>query len=473
VEPLKPERKDFGFGGRASSTFVAGPLESGGQKNGNGSVSKDAASLFASWGYALTPRLGGSEEIREPYLESWVVHSCLRVIADAIQQVSFKIWDGPGDESKPLPEDHPIVKLFSRPNPWTSWSQLTGMGSIHRNLSGEDFWFLADVKGDPIVTGPAAADPMAPIDLPVAIHSISGRNVGDDRGDDGRILNWKIALRSGKEKKYPPASVLHFRDYDPTDPLRGVGPVEVARRQLSIAFQAERYGEATLRSGGPGAFIVYENELSTETQAGFQAEIDQVMEQPRAAGKLKVLTGKPTVVPIPSNPKDMLSIDQLEWSRDVVASLLNVPLPIIGVLDNATYSNMKEAWRQFWLARVAYMLTVEDVINSSFFPRLKERTFNRLRFAFDLSDVAALKADDVELIKAAAEILSKGCGLPFNELLDLVGCQAKHPPSGAEKLYLAQMQTGPSAPRAATPSAPKLLSMLLEELRNAAAHQAP
>lgn len=473
----KPGRKDFGLARSAANPWDLRLLHESARINGDARVEKDAQSVLEASGFVLTPKLAGSDEIRQPYLESWVVHACLRVIADAIEQVGFKVWDGPEATAKPLGEDHPMVRLFARPNPWTSWSQHCAMGSIHRGLSGEDFWFLCDADGKPIVKGPdAERNPMCEIDVPVSINSVNGAAVADDRGTNGRVMRWKYGTSAGAQQIFPAGSVLHFRDYDPTDPVRGVGPVEVAMRQLSIAFQAERYAEATLRSGGPGAFVLYEHEISPEMQRQLQEDMDQATKDPRSVGKLKVLTGKPQVVPIPQSPKDMMSIEQLKWSRDVVASLNGVPLPIIGVLDNATYSNMKEAWRQFWLFRIAYMKTVEDVVNTSFFPRLRDPSLRRLRFAFDLSSVAALKADDAELLKLVREIMAGGFGLTFNEVMDLVGAQASHPPNGDVPLYLAQLQTAPNGARAEVSSAvvaAKVLNTLLEELKHGTVDPTP
>lgn len=467
----KPERKDFGLTRTGGPVWEMLPVRNPGGYPGSNGHTKSAESILGSFGFALTPKFAGGDELRFPYIESWVVHACLRVIAGAVEQVGFKIWDGPGEDATALPDTHPVVKLFKRPNPWTSWSQLSEMGVIHRHLSGEDFWFMATKDGKPINGDKDAyLDPMVEIDLPVQIHSINGAVVRDDRNQSGRVTTWAYPTTVGNEQKFPVGSVLHFRNYDPLDPCRGIGPCEVASRQLSIAFQAERYGEATLRAGGPGAFVVYEHEMSAALQKEFQEEMDQAMRNPASVGKMKILTGKPSVIPIPQSPKDMMSIEQLKWSRDVVASLNGVPLPIIGVLDMATYSNMKEAWEEFWLFRIAYMQTVEDIVNTSFFPRLKNPEYKNLRLGFDLSTVAALKSRDADLIKIASEILAKGAGLTFNELLDLVGCQAQHPPGGDQRLYLAQLQTAPNPPRT-EPTAQKILDMVKEAFANGIADQ--
>ena len=181
MDKLRPERKGFGLPTPAGGSLDLRGL--GGRNGTNGHVEKSASSLAQSLGFSLTPKLAGNEEITQPYLESWVVHACCRLWADCASQVGFKVWTGPEEEASTLGEDHPVVKLFSKPNPWTSWSQLVEMGSVHRNLSGEDFWFLADSKGLPIVgtygadgrpTSKLSLNPMEPIDLPVQIQSLNG-----------------------------------------------------------------------------------------------------------------------------------------------------------------------------------------------------------------------------------------------------------------------------------------------------------
>ena len=448
LEQRKKKNDERGLNGH--SGFELRSISDVASRNGLPQMGKTVAEAFASSGFSLTPRLAGGEEIRDPYVESWVVYSCLHTISSSVEQVGFKVRTSDDRNAPALPPTHPVVKLFSRPNPWTSWSQLVSMGSIHRNLNGEDFWFLTDSQGQPIVMDATSSNPMAPIPLPAAIYSLSGALVQDVRDAQGRVVNWFYNTSQGGKSTFPAASVLHFRNYDPADPCRGIGPAEVAMRQLSIAYQAERYGEATLRSGGPGAFVVFEYEMSPDTLSAFQAEVDQALSDPRNVGKMKVLTGKPKVIPIPQSPKDMMSIEQLKWSRDAVASVFGVPLPIIGVFEKATYSNMKEAWRQFWLRISAYLKTVEDVINSSFFPRMVDASLRGLRFSFDLSNIPALRADESELVKLAAETAAKGIGVSMNDGLRLLGTQGEPLISGDARLFLAQFQTGPNPPRPST-----------------------
>lgn len=371
---------------------------------------KSVGSFFANSGFFLRPQAGGAEGVTDAFLESWVVYVCATLLADKVASIPIQVWNGIGDDAAEVSEKDPVVQRLYRPNRDTTWSQFAARGIIHRRLSGEDIWFLMDLAGQPKVQAGATA-----FDLPDQIVNVTGSAVEDERDPStGRILRWKYAGSGGSVVPwFPSSSIVHFADYDPNDPQRGIGAAEAAARQIAIGFQAERYQEAVMRSGGLGGFLVSKERMGPEHEEALQARMDDAAKDPNAANRLKLLTGEWDVKPGIIAPKDMAGLEFLKWSRNVIASLMRVPLLCIGVTEDSTYANLDTAWREFWSGVRDYLNGVAEVMNSAFFPKLKGPGA-KYRCSFDFSKVKYLRDISGEDFDRALKAAAAGIGISFN-----------------------------------------------------------
>jgi len=288
-------------------------------------------------------------------------------------------------------------------------------GVLHRKLDGEDFWLLYSEDGKP----------WDGLGLPAAIHPVRGRACQLKRNEKGHPAAWEVAGYGGSRTIFPAASVVHFRDYDPDNPLRGLGDVEVLLRDLEIGFQAQRYMEAVVRnSGDPGGFIKLKGTVNKEEADAIEEAAEEAF-RPEQRGRWKTVQGEDAdLVPNSLSPKEMEFSKLFAWLRDKSASVLGVPLPVIGVLEKATYSNYSQAVAMFWKGGngiVPYLRTVETGINAFFLPRVKEA--QGLVARFDVSQIEALQSDRGEKIKIAERLKTKFPELSFNEIAAIVGLE--------------------------------------------------
>lgn len=385
---------------------------------------------------SMTPVPGGKEEITTPLTDSWVIYACITAISEAVRSVPLQVRPNADPKSKPLDDTDDMVKLLHRPHTGMSWSEMVEADAVHRKLSGESFWFLMDGAGDPIFKPVAGAKLTRNdvIDIPVQILPVNGNIVQDERDTEGHVVNWWYTGglgTAGQAHKFPWSSVLQFRNYDPNDPERGLGQTFVALRAANVAFQAERYQEAVLRAGGPGAYLAYKDEEFSEgEERRLQDKVDEANRNPDRIGGLQVLTGNVEVTPNPAMPKDMITKESQAWYRDVVCSIFGVPPPVIGIFDRAIYNNIAEAFRQFWGKIRTYLDSVADTLNTRFFPRLKDKKFAQYRATFDYSAVPFLREDESDKMVKAADIAALRIGLSFNAAARLLGVRAELPPEG-------------------------------------------
>ena len=387
-----------------------------------GGVGKSMDALLRQIGITrATP--GGRDEVENPLTDSWVVYACVQALTDAVRQVPICIWESDAEDAQEVGEDHPIRRLFNVPNPDMGLSDLLAAGMMHRKLSGEDWWFLMDGEGKPVSP---SIDQRSPIPLPTVIYPVSGEYVEDSRdGSTGRITAVQYGASGATPPVFPVGSTVHFYDYNPADPMRGMSPLDAALRVISVGFQTERYQESVMRGGGPGAFLKYEEGMSNDEEFRLQESANEAMRDPDVVGGFKVLTGKVDVIPNPATPKDMLQRETLGWVRDTVCSVLQVPPPVIGNYDAATYSNVSEAYRQFWQSVKGYLDAVAEKINSHMLGRLADPRLAGCYVTFDYSGILSLQEDQSAKFKLAADLAGMGVGLSFNDAARMLGLEVE------------------------------------------------
>ena len=387
-----------------------------------GGVAKSMESLLSQIGLARTGP-GGRDDVENPLSDSWVVYACVQALTEAVRQVPLQIWESTDADAQEVGPEHPLRQLFDMPNPDMGMPDLLAAGMTHRKLSGEDWWFLMDADGKPVTS---SIDARSPIPLPTVIVPVIGDIVEDSRdGATGRITAIRYSASGATPPVFPVGSSVHFYDYNPADPMRGLSPLEAAMRVISIGFQAERYQESVMRGGGPGAFLKYADGMSNDEEYRLQESANEAMKDPDVVGGYKVLTGNVDVIPNPATPKDMMQRETLNWVRDTVCSILQVPPPVIGNYDTATYNNVTEAYRQFWQGVKGYLDSVAEKMNSHFLSRLEDPRLSGCYVSFDFSGISSLQEDHSAKFKLAADLAGMGLGLSFNDATKILGLEVE------------------------------------------------
>lgn len=384
---------------------------------------------------------GGSESLRRPYEEAGWVHACMKLRAAAVRSCPLVFYEEdpktvPG--AQPIPADHPLVKLFARPNGFQTPATFLEAGVHHRALDGEDFWFMFNAQKFPVEVT-RDSDGVDRYDYPDFMIPVRGKFVEEDRNQMGIPVGWKYTIprranktlddRAGTQVSAPAGSVIHFADYDPDNPTRGIGDVLVIMRELGLEFGAQRYLEAMLRhSGDPGGTITTENEMSAAEERRASKEAEEAFSL-QNVGRWRVVSGKGTKYEQNRfGPRDMQFQELLAFTKGKTASVLGVPLPVLGDLDEATYSNYGTAVRQFWEngnGVLSYMASVEDMVNNAFLKGLKDEKARSYVARFDISHVEALQEETAKKWELAKGIAMAQVGVSLEEAASLVGIRVE------------------------------------------------
>lgn len=373
----------------------------------------------------------GLERVESPYREGGWVHAAMKAVGAAVRQCPVRFYrEDPRLNSKAtaVDDNHPLHKLFRRPNPYMTGAKFFESGVYHRKLDGEDVWFMFDKQRNPVPLTEGADGPF--IDYPDFILPVRGQNVELKTDGVGFPALWVYNTGKGAGIQMRPHQALQFSDYDPDNPLRGLGDVEVLMQDLGLEAGSYRYLQAMLlHSGDPGGVITTENEMSSEEEERAANEARDKFSLPNA-GRWHVVSGKDVkYVPHKFGPKDMQFQEMLGWVLDRTAAILGVPKEVLGKLEEASFSNFQTAVRQFWQGGngvLAYMASVEDVLNNLFLPHLKDRQARTFVARFDLSSIEALRDDRVEKLDAALKLAQGNAGLSFDEAALMVGLDPDH-----------------------------------------------
>lgn len=374
--------------------------------------------------------LSGAESLTSPYAESQWVRACIKILGNALLQAPPRLYLGDpveDEKAEQLAPDHPFMRLLRSPSDHQSGATFRYANLTHIKLEGETIWFLMDRNGAPVSR---EFSPRAEIPMPSVIVPLRGSWVQIKRTDQGAIY---VYPARGKQIEFPAASVVHFREYDPDNPLDGSGDVESLLRDLAADFQAQRYSEGLLANGGqPGGWIISKKPMDRTRREQEEKKLRDSVENVNNAGAWSVVDGDVQVVPNTMRPRDMEYQAQRLWVFRSVARVLGVPLPLLGDMEHATYANMEQARRLLWTGGngvISYLRAEEDTINSFLLPRIKDSSLSgkRIVLRHDLSVVPDLQDDNATLLEKAANVANLGVGISLADAADAVGLEAELP----------------------------------------------
>jgi HK97 family phage portal protein len=262
---------------------------------------------------------------------------------------------------------HAALDLWNRPNPFYTQSEFVEAGAQHKQLTGEQWWVIArhETVNLPLELWPVRPDRMRPVPDPETF--LSGYMY---TGPDGQ----EIALR--KE------DVILIRTPHPTDPYRGIGPVQALLTDLdAVRYSAEWNRNFFLNSAEPGGIIEVPGGLGDNE---FDELRDRWNEQHKGianAHRVAILEhGK--WVDRKFTQRDMQFVELREVGREIIREAFGFPKPMTGAVDDVNRSNADAGAVMFarWLV-VPDLEAVRDALNHRLLP-LYGTTATGLEFDF-------------------------------------------------------------------------------------------
>ena len=352
----------------------------------------------------------------DAYRTSELVFACINIKAQAAVDPRLiverkNIRTGTWEEV----EGHPMRRLMMRPNPMMGEAEFAQAVITSKDICGV---FYAEIVRKGV--------------LPIALYPLDPSKMRPIPDSNGGIsaYEWK---NGNLTVIIPAEDVLVWRNYDPQNRYHGQSPLSVAMGSVDADNLQTDYIQAFFATGGVPSGI-----LTIKGRTVNQEESDIIRAKWRQKFNPRYGGVKDDIAVLDENAEYQVlgsRLDQLqnEEIRSVaearIAMVFNVPPLIIyayvGLL-HATYSNLKEAWAQFWASNLSpwfkqYRGWLTWALLSQF-ESIESIYGETVRLMHDLSEVTALREDVNATQDRARNNLLAG-GILLNEFRDLIGLE--------------------------------------------------
>ena len=301
-----------------------------------------------------------ADDYSPDYAAIWRGHGSVRTVVDFlgrnIASLGLHLFRRKGDNDRERVTDHPLARLLGRPNIGSTFYRL--MDGTVRDLAIFDraYWLKLKAEGGGFWL----------VRLPAASVVPKG---GTWYGPASFELHGSTGV-----KEIPADQIVNFRGYSPEGDYAGTSPLESLRRVLAEEYEAGRMREQTLRNGARASGYLERPAPQPGQPAWSDTARQRFARSWRAqysgggpeAGGTPILEDGMKFVPAAHTAKDLQYVEVRKLAREEVAAAYFIPPTMVGVMDSATFSNIKEQHKHLyqdtlgpWLAMIAQELMLQ------------------------------------------------------------------------------------------------------------------
>ena len=278
------------------------------------------------------------------------VYACVSAISETIASLPFEVFKRTAT-GREKAKTHALYKLIhDKPNHWQTALEFREMLQRHVLLRGNGY---AEIKRDR--KGITALIPIHPDSVTVLVNN------------NGNLV-YDVVQHDGSVKRLLQDEILHLR-YHPSEstPYLGRSPIQVAQDTIGLALAEQQHGQATFSNGTSMSGVIETLPTTTKDQAkqisdSWKANYSGVTNH----GTTPVLPSGASFKPVSMSLIDAQWLESRQFSVLEVCRLFRIQPTIVGVLDNANYSNSVELARQFvTLTLKRHLLMWEQAINNT------------------------------------------------------------------------------------------------------------
>lgn len=297
----------------------------------------------------VTPtRIQLSSTYSAEYGEIWRTQEAVRTVvsflARNVAQLGLHLYQRVDDNNRQRLQDHPLAKMLRQPNPWTTRYRfvqaLVNDFCIYDNAYLLKTRISADRNGlvriPPTLIRPHGTDWLTPDEFKV-------------QGNEGITV-------------YPANQIVYFRGYG-LERDQGISPLEALRRTLREEFTSGEMREQIMRNGARMSGYLVRPKDAPEWSDAARDRFKRNWQSQYAgsgpgAGGTPILEDGMTFSAVSQTARDLQYIESRKLTREEVASAYFVPPPMVGILDNATFSNINEQHKMLYSETLGPLLTM-------------------------------------------------------------------------------------------------------------------
>lgn len=345
-----------------------------------------------------------SEMLHEGFEGNTWAFACVRKKMEAAGAVPLVLQEWNKEEGwREFENNHPLKKLLNNPFPGLSESELKKMIVGQLEVQGQFF-------GKITYGGNGGKIPLEIFPMPIGSCSAVE--------SDGEVVEFKYTDRHGRTATLDASEVAPIKYTHPDNIFLGMSPMTAGGKAIDIDNEASSWQKISMQNRGiPDGVFTMEGDIGVDE---WEEARRQVREQYTGSDHAR----EPWVVANASFHQMSQSMAELDFmqgrkmTREEICAMAGVPPVLVGILDNANYSNISTAREIFWKDTMLPILA--DIASQLTRKLIKKSDREKYRIAFDTSNVGALQQSFNEKLSQAKDLFSMGVPLTvINRRLEL------------------------------------------------------
>jgi len=272
----------------------------------------------------------------ETYYQIWRkqpnVRTCVDFLARNVAHLGLHVFRRDGDSDRVRLTDHELAQWLEHPNPWTTRYRLIETLMIDLGIYMNAFWLKVRT------TDPRLSLVRLP---PQTVRVLGGL----------QPTGFVVTSGRGEERAFGPDDLVHFGGYG--DELTGVSPLETLRRILAEENAAGDYRQSMWQNAARVEGVIERPATAKAWQKEQKQSFREQWQQAYGAGgtrvgSVAVLEDGMTFKPISFSAKELEFISARKLTREECAAAYHIPLPMVGILEHATFSNIVEQHKNLY-----------------------------------------------------------------------------------------------------------------------------
>jgi HK97 family phage portal protein len=296
------------------------------------------------------------EAYGELYRTQPAVRTCVDFLGRNLAQMALKVYRRVSDTDRVSLPDHELTTWLTHPNPGTTRYRLFESLMCDMGVYFNAYWWKVK-RASGAMIGLVRLQPEF-----VAV--------------DGWLLprGFLWTMPDGQWVEIPPDDVVYFGGYDPTAP-EGLSLLETLRSSIGENDAACAYREAFWRNAARLEGVI-ERPLAAPRWTPEQKRAFREQWQDRFAGQpgqTAILDEGMQFKPTSYSARESEYTAAKKFTREEVAALYQIPQPMVGILDHATFSNVREQHKQLYQDTLPpWTVMIEDEVERQLLPEAKD-----------------------------------------------------------------------------------------------------
>jgi HK97 family phage portal protein len=323
----------------------------------------------------------------DSYLINAWVNISVNILIRNIARASFKLFCDGAEIHKGL-----VYELFRRPGENMGRFDLWKETAAWWFLEGEAFWWFGPEYGGGI---------------PRSLLLLNPRKLIHEETYAGGAASRRWFYQTGNELiPILQDELIHFKDWNPWNPVRGVSPLVSLTLELEQDYFANKANSQLLKNNAiPMGILKTDQTIRPEEADALERRWENKYGAVKAGRKIAVLGKGTEFRPLSFTPEVVKLFELKRWNLYTILAQYGIPPRVANINDKTTSLSGKDTQEQhaaFWkFTLIPLLKQFESIMETQFFVRFGLRESG----VFDLSDIPELqKSEDEQSSRDIAEI---------------------------------------------------------------------